>query len=307
MSVSVILSTYNGSKYIIEQLESIKKQTYSVDEVLICDDCSTDRTVDIIKEFISRNKLEEKWKLTINSSNKGWKRNFYELFLKASGDYIFTCDQDDIWDENKIKLMVDFISEKNATLVASDYIVFYEGQSVRLPRTKISKISSNHSYEKIKKNRAILLIDRPGCTYCISSKIKEHFKQLWFDEYPHDALLWRIAFLTDSLYILHEPLIRFRRHELNASDYKNRTISDRIEVAKYFVHFLSELVKNRDLLEIDKKKQDYIKVALIVQEKRIEVLKNRNLLGAVLMVRYAFYYPTVNTYLADVQAILKGK
>ena len=95
MKTSVVISTYNGEKYIIEQLDSLRKQSRPADEVIIADDCSSDHTVDIVKQYINQNKLNS-WQVIVNDHNKGWRRNFMETMWNATGDLIFPCDQDDI-------------------------------------------------------------------------------------------------------------------------------------------------------------------------------------------------------------------
>ena len=82
--VSIVLSTYNGEKNVLEQMESLLHQKRVPDEVLIFDDCSSDGTVDIVKRFIKENALDT-WKLVVNKKNKGWKRNFIEGRLQAKG------------------------------------------------------------------------------------------------------------------------------------------------------------------------------------------------------------------------------
>ena len=74
MKVSVVLSSYNGEQDIIEQLRSIDGQTRQPDEVLICDDCSTDGTVNLVQNYIEKKRLKN-WKLVVNKQNKGWRKN----------------------------------------------------------------------------------------------------------------------------------------------------------------------------------------------------------------------------------------
>ena len=88
MKVSVVMATYNGEEYIVEQLDSIINQSYPVDEIIICDDKSTDRTVGVITEYISRKKIRE-IKLYENSENLGFAENFNKALNLAKGDYIF--------------------------------------------------------------------------------------------------------------------------------------------------------------------------------------------------------------------------
>ena len=106
MKLSIVLSTYNGEAYITEQLDSILNQTRKADEVLIFDDCSTDNTPQIIKQFISGHNLTT-WKFAVNHENKGWKRNFMEGIWSTSGDLVFPCDQDDIWMPQKLERIMN--------------------------------------------------------------------------------------------------------------------------------------------------------------------------------------------------------
>ncbi|MCC9082765.1 glycosyltransferase [Enterococcus faecium] len=88
-TVSVIMPIYNGEKNIIEQLESIRNQERMPDEVLLCDDGSTDSTVEIVRNFIEKHQLTG-WQLLINEENIGWRKNFIRLIHQATGDVIFS-------------------------------------------------------------------------------------------------------------------------------------------------------------------------------------------------------------------------
>ncbi|MGC2934072.1 glycosyltransferase [Enterococcus faecium] len=137
--VTVILSSYNGEKYIEEQLYSLLNQEREIDEVIISDDCSTDGTPKIIANFIYKNGLNKKWFFYQNVENMGWKKNFFELLRLASGDYIFLCDQDDIWLPHKIKSMVEIMEKNNnIEVLASNYISKYENGAKKISH-KITK------------------------------------------------------------------------------------------------------------------------------------------------------------------------
>ncbi len=101
--VSVVLCTYNGEQYIAEQLHSILKQTYNNIELIIVDDASTDQTREIISSF---QQADERIKLFLNGSNIGYNKNFEKAIGLAAAAYIAISDQDDIWEENKIEMMM---------------------------------------------------------------------------------------------------------------------------------------------------------------------------------------------------------
>ena len=99
--ISVCMGIYNGEAYIKAQLQSILNQTLSPDEVILCDDRSTDGTREIVDQFIRENGLSGKWQLHCNPENKGYPANFYAGMALCRGEYVFLADQDDIWDKNK--------------------------------------------------------------------------------------------------------------------------------------------------------------------------------------------------------------
>ena len=101
--ISVAMTTCNGEKYVRKQLDSIMNQSMQVDEIVICDDCSHDRTVEIVKEYPVQ--------LFVNETNLGFKQNFRKAMELCHGDYIFLCDQDDIWELNKVEKMIGVIQK----------------------------------------------------------------------------------------------------------------------------------------------------------------------------------------------------
>ena len=102
--ISVAIATYNGQEFIKEQLLSILNQTMPVDEIVICDDQSSDDTVRIIQELLC-----DKIYLYQNEKNLGNKLNFKKAPSYCKGDYIFLCDQDDIWKPNKVQTMIEIM------------------------------------------------------------------------------------------------------------------------------------------------------------------------------------------------------
>jgi glycosyltransferase involved in cell wall biosynthesis len=97
------MCTFNGARFLKEQLESILAQTYPFDELLISDDLSTDDTVTIINDFQRR---DPRIRLVINDQTIGANRNFEKSLRMAKGDYLAPSDQDDLWDPGKIEIML---------------------------------------------------------------------------------------------------------------------------------------------------------------------------------------------------------
>lgn len=112
--VSIALATYNGEAYLRQQLDSIFNQTYKNIEVIVVDDCSTDKTVEILNEYKQKHNLL----YYINDYNLGYVKNFEKAVSFCTGEYIALSDQDDIWLENKVETLLNEI--KNFTMVCSD-------------------------------------------------------------------------------------------------------------------------------------------------------------------------------------------
>ena len=98
-SISVAMATYNGGRFLREQLDSLNQQTVLPRELVVCDDRSTDNTVRILEEFASQAAFPVK--VVVNENRLGFGDNFMKAASLCSGDLISFCDQDDIWYSNK--------------------------------------------------------------------------------------------------------------------------------------------------------------------------------------------------------------
>jgi len=112
--VSVIMCTYNGALYVKEQLDSILAQTYPSLEVIIADDASTDDTWPILQAYLQK---DNRIKIFRNETNVGFNVNFSQACEKASGDFIAIADQDDIWEPQKIAVLVEAIKESREIML----------------------------------------------------------------------------------------------------------------------------------------------------------------------------------------------
>ena len=132
MTVSVCMGIYNGEKYIEEQLDSILRQTRRAEEVILCDDCSTDRTVEIVRLFIEKHGLGESWRLCCNKENRGYPGNFYYAMSLCAGDVVFLADQDDIWAETKLERMCAVLEEHPEAEVLACKFGLMDGEGERI-------------------------------------------------------------------------------------------------------------------------------------------------------------------------------
>ncbi len=122
LTSEVVLCTYNGALHVVEQLASIEAQTRRVDKVSIYDDCSNDDTLARIETFLQT--LDEprrrRFQVRVNPVNLGYAQNFAAAIGRASGDLLFLCDQDDIWERDKVEVMAGLLEHERADLVCAD-------------------------------------------------------------------------------------------------------------------------------------------------------------------------------------------
>ena len=102
--VSIVVCTYNGARYVREQIDSIIAQTYPIHEIILQDDGSTDGTFDILCDYASR---YTNVTACHNEADKGINNNFFSAMRRASGDYIALSDQDDVWEKDKIEIQME--------------------------------------------------------------------------------------------------------------------------------------------------------------------------------------------------------
>ena len=113
MKISVALIVYNGAKYIRQQLDSILAQTHNVDEIIVCEDGSTDGTKEIIEEY--KNKHPNLFFIHYNNKNLGPTKNIEKAIQACMGDLILLADQDDYWEDNKVETIIKWF-EANPTM-----------------------------------------------------------------------------------------------------------------------------------------------------------------------------------------------
>jgi glycosyltransferase involved in cell wall biosynthesis len=224
MKISVALCTYNGSSYIKKQIDSILCQKeHKIDEIVICDDNSTDETLEILNNY----KLIHPTVFSINSNdiNIGSTHNFEKALSLCTGDYIFLADQDDIWKEDKVsKTLAIFdlnpsaegvfsnadMIDQNDNLVPSitiwDSIFFLEKE---LPKPV-------DFFDIISKNGNVVT----GATLCIKNIVKD-FIFPFTDDVLHDEKIASILALRNSLFYSTENLISYRIHDKQQVGMKN--------------------------------------------------------------------------------------
>lgn len=201
--VSVCIATYNGEKYIHQQLDSILKQLREDDEIIISDDSSTDRTLEIIQSFNDK-------RIHVFPNNQFYSPifNFENAIKHAQGDYIFLSDQDDIWMDNKVEKMMDVL--QHFVLVVSDCYVVDKDCCI-----------IHNSFFKEKPTTGILknLIKNNYLGCCMAFRKELLSKALPFPKRiaMHDIWLGLCGALFYDTAFIPDRLIMYRRHGGNAS------------------------------------------------------------------------------------------
>ena len=217
--ICVVMATYNGSKYITEQLDSIRLQTLQPNTVCIIDDCSQDNTVEIIQKYISDYNLSS-WQLSIHKENKGYISTFWDAIFATNEKYIFLCDQDDIWYSDKIEKMYTKISmHPECFLLCSDFEPLYEvggANGVKLFPIHKSKEIDGLVKIDLSESRRMRWTFRPGCTYCVSRSLTKYYPNYFIKNEGHDTFFMALAWLLNGLFLFPESTIKWRQHPSNA-------------------------------------------------------------------------------------------
>ena len=223
MTVSVCMCTYNGEKYILPQLESIYAQTIAPDEVIICDDNSTDQTVSLIKNFIKEHELEDTWKLYCNEENKGYPGNFYYAGSLCTKEVVFLSDQDDVWHKEKIERMCEALEESCAQVVCCKFsLMDADGNSVH---TAMAPTKSNESgtLRQVSAADVFYKCEWPGMVLAYRNAwYQEHMSKISVPKIPHDFLICAWAGEENSFVQMDLELAFHRRHDSNAGGEEHR-------------------------------------------------------------------------------------
>ncbi len=308
MKISVVMATYNGAEFLVEQLESIRKQTKKIDELVICDDRSKDDTVTVAQSYIDKNNLQKQWKIIVNEENLGYANNFNKATLLATGDLIFFSDQDDIWREDKVQIMTDIMeNHMDCQVLCTDYTPHYVGENApTAPKKVLNKMPDNGDLEKISLTPKSIYIGAIGCCMCVRREFYENIREYWFDGWAQDDRMWKLAQCADGCYILHTNLIQHRLHANNTSTYgKYHTVEKRV---KLFHHMLSAGQMMRRMLGdagADGRKLKQMEIHNLMLQKRIELLEKRKILRTFGMVKYLGYYQEPKSLLVEAYLALK--
>lgn len=245
--ISVAICTYNGERFLQEQIESILAQTYKNLEVIVVDDCSTDKTVDIIKTYSEK---DSRIKLFRNEVNFGFNKNFEKAIDLTSGDYIAISDQDDIWLPHKLQQLFDNI--KNNWLIFSNSSYLGDSKQGRLLNN--FKLPSNY--------KGILLRNHvTGHTSLLHRDFLNFVLPFPWDGY-YDWWMGFVASYHNKVAFLDEVLTLYRVHagsvvqsRLDAGNIKKQEFENTLKMLEAFSDYKN--LRSEDKAFIDQLKDAY--------------------------------------------------
>jgi glycosyltransferase involved in cell wall biosynthesis len=230
--ISVCIATYNGEKYLKEQLNSILIQLSEEDEVLISDDGSSDNTLAILESF-----NDSRIKVYINNF-KNVVNNFEFVINKSIGDYIFLSDQDDIWAKSKIKeYMSVFSKDDKITLVISNLqLIDKDGNFIH--REFYKNKFTNKLLNNLIKNNFI------GCSMAFRKEVKNVVLPFPISLAMHDWWIGSCSIIFGKVEFIDKKLMYYRRHENNVTKEGGaKLLIKLIWRVKLIIHLIFRIIK----------------------------------------------------------------
>lgn len=216
MKISVALCTYNGERYIREQLDSILEQSHSVDEIVVCDDVSQDSTIKILEEYDRQH--PGVFKIYRNNANLRSNKNFEKAVKLCTGDYIFFSDQDDIWRKDKVQKILETFKENPSAEGVFSNAGLIDGEGRQLANASLWHMVRFYEDTYEKPVDLFKIVERTGnvvtgATLCIRREVLDFAlpfpksKDLYHDE-------WMTFLLSKkkTLFYTTEKLISYRLH-----------------------------------------------------------------------------------------------
>ena len=309
VKVSLVMAVYNGEKYIKEQMDSVRNQTMKPDEVILCDDGSSDSSVELVRQYIQEHELQDSWKLYINEKNLGYADNFYSGMQKATGEYIFLCDQDDIWMLDKIERMVKIMDENpHIQMLGSEFEPYYFTEDApEISAGVLKQMTHDESLEYKELNYKNIFIGSEGCTMCIRTDLLRQTQKYWFAGWPHDEYVWKMALCLKGCYIYHHPTLKRRLHSDNVSKRKMHAVERRVIFLKKLLQSHEAMLQFALDLKLPAADIKLIQMNIDSVKLRIELLQERKWYHTfVLATKYFNCYHSRKSIPVELLMALKG-
>ena len=228
--IDILLATYNGAAYIREQIDSILQQTVADWHLLVHDDGSTDGTVDIVREYVQADKrirlVED------GERHLGVAKNFLHLLKYSTAEYAMFCDQDDVWIDNKVEVMLGVIADKdntrpqaafsNAYLWNAEQGVLSDKNTLTYPRTLEALLFLNTGIQ--------------GAASIFNAKMREFLLVPLRAYAMHDHVLTLTAITFGEVDYVDRPLMYYRQHDRNVTGNAPGSMMNKLRLMKQHAH-----------------------------------------------------------------------
>jgi len=226
VKISVALCTYNGQRFLHQQLQSLLDQTVRPDELVVCDDGSSDDSVAVVKRFAAHAPFAVR--LVRNSHNLGYIRNFEQAISRCTGDLVFLCDQDDVWDRRKIEILRDvFVTEPEVGLVLHDFVrVNADGGPYDFPEERYGErqlLGSELPREVRDRGIRAFMLPAPRAWCGCMMAFRREWSRVLLPIYPgkgHDDWILKLLGVLTEVRFVGEPLIQYRMHSSNSNNHE---------------------------------------------------------------------------------------
>lgn len=252
MKIDILMATYNGEKYLDEQINSILNQTFTDFTLHISDDKSSDTTREILKKY---QKKDKRINLYFQDNNLGYIKNFEFLMTKSTNPYIMLCDQDDVWMNNKVELSLDKIEKEKLDLVVSNLCVV-DASLNTISSSYFRKLNLSKNFTQSSTfDLGSLILKNPaaGCAIIFKQTLLKHllpFPDLKAPYYVHDWYILVVSHAYGRVGYLDIPLSKYRQHGNNSigmymqkKGRLNFFLNARTVNIDYRISFCNELLK----------------------------------------------------------------
>ena len=268
IQIDILLATYNGEKYLKCQIDSILNQTHKNIRLLINDDCSTDNTRAILKEYEEK---DDRIKVKYNEKNLGYVKNFEDLLKRVENKYFALSDQDDFWKEEKIEKSLNKLLEEDADLVFTDLEPVDEKLNTITP-SMVRFMQMDKNIKKHQDYKSVFLRNCvTGCTILSKKElINEYIPIPTKEPMVHDWWMALIISQIGKITFLDEPTIKYRQHGNNQlgiygmknyiqdfDEYRKKYIQLKLDQFNLYVEN-EQFFKNKELITLSKNAIKYL-------------------------------------------------
>lgn len=250
MKISVAMCTYNGERFLKEQIDSILAQTVSVQEIVVCDDGSNDKTLEILQEYF--NQFPTIFRIYQNEKTLKSVKNFEKAISLCTGDITFLCDQDDYWYPEKVKKIVDKFEQNPEILgCCSNGFVMNDESEIMVNHFTKWDVCQKFLQSQSTVNHFNFATQKGNFSTGATMAVRTKFAQAAFPipivkDFHHDEWLTLLATVNEKMLFIPEKLINYRIHKTQqvggVAFPKNSTISE--EMYHYFTFNLGNDFKS---------------------------------------------------------------